>query len=984
MQIPEWIWGTSPHDEETRYFRKVFDAPDGVTRVILTVSADNQAEVKMDGKVAAKNDDFSHPSRGIVRSKLVPGRHTLEVTAKNDSGPAGLLVELKLLRDDAPAFLVVSDTSWETSADGTTGWVAAKSLGAYGIQPWGNVLKAPEATPANQIEVAEGFKVELLRSAAPEEGSWVSMTIDPKGRLIVSPQGNEPILRITLTESGQVASVEPIKVPITSAMGLLCAYNALYVNGRGPEGYHLYRVTDTNGDDQYDHVELLHRWKSSGNDGGDGEHGAHGIVLGPDGLLYTVCGNFVDIPENLSPLSPMKNYADDHVLRRMEDGNGFGAGRKPPGGFVLRLDKDGKEPTLLAAGQRNTYDIAFNPDGELFGFDSDMEWDWGTPWYRPIRIYHIVDGGDQGFREGSGKWPTYYQDSLPPVVNVGIGSPTGVKFGTGARFPSKYQQALFAMDWSYGRIVAVHLTPDGASYSGTFETFVKGKPLNVTDMEIGPDGALYFTTGGRGTQAGLYRVSHPGTADTELTPKKSFAGADARKIRHELETYHGRVAMGAVNKAWKYLASSDRHLRYAARLAIESQPVLEWRDRALAETNPLPAITAFLALARVGTDSDQAAMLKALGQWPLKSLPEELQLLKLRTIEVSFSRHGIPEDLRAMAIERLSRSYPSTSWPLNRELSQILAALDAPDVVTKTLALRDQAVTQEEQLHYQSALRTVRYHWTTEERKRYFAWFHQRPSERDGGATYPAGGNYLISSANHPADFVQWFKDVGLEAGNGASYGNFLSNLRKQVVANMSDDERGELAPWITGDVFKHAVAQAKAPVPIRHLVSEWKSEDLAPLLDQVGSGRDFARGKTAYHEAQCVICHQFNGEGGAVGPDLTGLSSRYKRTDILDSMIHPSAVISEQYQATSFTLKNGDEVTGRLLEDATDHYLVLTDPINGVKKELTKSEVTGRVASKVSPMPEGLLNILEKDEILDLMAYLESTGKADAPLFKR
>src|ERR1041385_5669257 len=146
----------------------------------------------------------------------------------------------------------------------------------------------------------------------------------------------------------------------------------------------------------------------------------------------------------------------------MEDGNGFGAGRKPPGGFVVRMDQDGKNAELFASGQRNTYDFAFNPDGELFGFDSDMEWDWGTPWYRPIRICHLVSGGDYGFREGTGKWPAYYPDSLPPVVDVGIGSPTGVKFGTHAKFPAKYQRALYAMDWSYGRIFVVHLTPKGS------------------------------------------------------------------------------------------------------------------------------------------------------------------------------------------------------------------------------------------------------------------------------------------------------------------------------------------------------------------------------------------------------------------------------------------------------------------------------------------------------------------------------------------
>ena len=128
----------------------------------------------------------------------------------------------------------------------------------------------------------------------------------------------------------------------------------------------------------------------------------------------------MDLPEDLQATSPHRNYADDRVLPRAEDGNGFGAGKKPPGGFVCRMDPDGKNAELFASGQRNTYDIAFNTDGELFGFDSDMEWDWGAPWYRPTRAYHVVSGGDQGFREGSGKWPEYYPDSLPAAVNSSL------------------------------------------------------------------------------------------------------------------------------------------------------------------------------------------------------------------------------------------------------------------------------------------------------------------------------------------------------------------------------------------------------------------------------------------------------------------------------------------------------------------------------------------------------------------------------------
>ena len=88
------------------------------------------------------------------------------------------------------------------------------------------------------------------------------------------------------------------------------------------------------------------------------------------------------------------------------------------------------------------------------------------------------------------------------------GSPTAVEFATGNNFPAAYREALFVLDWSYGRILAVHWQPSGASYVGATEVFLQGSPLNVTDVEFGRDGAMYFVTGGRKTQSGLYRVRY--------------------------------------------------------------------------------------------------------------------------------------------------------------------------------------------------------------------------------------------------------------------------------------------------------------------------------------------------------------------------------------------------------------------------------------------------------------------------------------------
>ncbi len=388
--------------------------------------------------------------------------------------------------------------------------------------------KQPAAQP-NDLKVPPGFKIELVHTSDPaKEGSWINLGKDNKGRLIVSGQNRQPILRFTLKD-GKAEKIEKLNLPISEAMGLLYAYDSLYVNGSGPQGFGLYRCRDTKGTDQYDDVRLLKQFS------GGGEHGAHGLAKGPDGKIYVINGNHTKVPDGLSPTSPHRNYHEDQLLPRQWDGNGHATGILSPGGYVLRTDPEGKNWEMILAGFRNAYDIAFNADGELFTFDSDMEWDWGMPWYRPIRVNHLTSGAEFGWRSGTGKWPSYYPDSLPAAVDIGIGSPTGVGYGAGAKFPAKYQKAIYVLDWTYGRLLAIHLTPKGSSYTATYENFVapRGlvagegpkKPLPLTDMVIGDDGAMYFTIGGRNNQAALYRVTYTGSEATAPADLHDEAGA---------------------------------------------------------------------------------------------------------------------------------------------------------------------------------------------------------------------------------------------------------------------------------------------------------------------------------------------------------------------------------------------------------------------------------------------------------------------------
>jgi putative heme-binding domain-containing protein len=823
--------------------------------------------------------------------------------------------------------------------------------------------------PGEVLDTLPGFQIEhVLLADGTKNGSWISMAKDPKGRLLLGAQGGQPITRITLKD-GKVAKEEILNIPVTEVMGMLYVDNVLYINGNGSRGFALYRCKDTKGDDSYDDVEFLREWP-----GGSGEHGAHGLVLGQDKMLYAVNGNFTAVPKDLVASSPHRNYGDDLALKRAEDGNGFGAGAKPPGGYVVRMDLDGNNAELFSAGQRNNYDIAFNADGELFGFDSDMEWDWGSPWYRPVRAFHAVRGGDHGFREGSAKWPEYYADSLPASVNIGIGCPTGVGFGTGAKFPAKYQKAFYICDWTYGRLIAVHLKPDGASYGGSWENFVAPQslktkvgrvPLNLTDVVIGDDGALYFTVGGRGTQANLFRVTYTGsetavplTAD-QLQDKE---GKDARELRRKLEGFNVKEDPAAVAFAWPHLNSPDRFIRYAARLAIERNPVSEWEAKALAEKQPDAAFTALLALARLGSAETQPAVLKALIAFPFADLTEEQVLNKLRVIEVSIARQGIPTgDIASKVIADVDPLFPAKSEFANRELCQILLALNAPNAVARTVALLHSVTTQEEQMIYVMALRNIKDGWTESLRREYLSWWNEG------------------RSTEHPEHVVQWFKDAGINFNNGASFNGFMRNALNDAKATMTPAELAAL-----GDLTKLKPAP-KAPTVVRKFVKDWKTADLQPLLAKVGSGRNFGRGKAIFEAAQCALCHRYGDQGGAAGPDLTTIATRFKRQDILESMTEPSKVVSEQYMNAVFTQKDGNIVVGRIKQETDDEVVVLINPFDATTTAtVKKSGIKTRELSKVSIMPPGLLSTFTEDEILDLLAFLESMNDPKHPDFNK
>ncbi|MBS0264489.1 MAG: c-type cytochrome [Planctomycetes bacterium] len=956
---PHWIWNDkSAKDQETIYVRRTVDFPHQVKSALLRATCDNVVTVWLNGQQVVQNSDWSQAPTADVSKILVQGKNVIAAECRNDGGPGGFLFVLDLETAEDQFVTVVSDESWKTSPQAADGWrdvgfddknwATAVSLGELGVGPWNQVAidgaKVPATSPS-EITVLPGFQVELLYSVPKAtEGSWVSITTETKGRLIVSDQGGY-LYRVTPGPNEEETVVEKIDLPIGSAQGLLYAFDSLYVvvNGSAPggAGSGFYRVRDTNGDDVYDEVKLL---KSL--DGG-GEHGPHAVRLGPDGALYVMAGNFTRPPAGYDPLSAHRNFSEDHLLKRNPDGNGFATGLLAPGGWICRTDAEGREWKLICGGFRNEYDFAFNPEGEIFTYDADMEWDTGTPWYRPTRVNHAVSGAEFGWRYGTGKWPAYYVDSVGAVADIGLGSPTGVEMGTGAHFPAKYQRALYINDWTYGKMYALHLQPVGATYTATFETFISGKPLPLTDMCIGPDGAMYFTIGGRSAQSGLYRVTYIGKESrAPVGSAVDPAAAKARELRHKLESFHEGTHPEAVEFVWPHLNSPDRAIRYAARIAVEHQDLALWKDKALAEKRVNARIQALAALCRVGTENLQSAVLARLNELPFKKLTEEQFLDALRVYELAFIRLGGKHaETTGQVLETLDPLFPAESDLINRGLCSVLTYLAAPKIIDRGLELLSIAQTQQDQLYYVFTLRNLETGWTLGQRQKFFGW-------------------------------------LALARGysGGASFQKFIDQIRNDAVATLSEADKTALNEVIEGSQKIEAVKLTTT----RQFVHNWQMSDLVPHLAKAGTGRSFEKGKAAFEAAQCAKCHRFRNVGGDTGPDITGVGGRFDARYILEALIEPSKVISDQYVNSVFELKDGRVVTGRVINKVGDKLSVRTDPFARELTEIDKGDILHSEPSKISEMPQGLINVLTPEEILDLVAYLRSGGDPNDKLFQK
>lgn len=546
-QEAQWIWSPehAPDSVPTGvacHFRKVLQirSPEAGQ---IAIAADDAYDLFVNGRRVATGTAQKKLVEHDVSKFLTRGANVIAIKVTNRSGKTAALVARVTVKDKNGGWQSYStDDSWKaelsplplwnTALYNDRSWAAASAFGelttaAPARDPAGeaatSVAASEASTPSeaasdepagrsSRFTIDDSFQVQSVLSGE-DSGSLTAMTFNEFGHILAAKEGGGLLLIYDANNDKIPEKVRTYCDIVQNIQGILALNGEVFVTGEGPDGPALYRLADKDRDGMLESVRAIVRFECEVL-----EHGAHGLVLGPDGLIYVLLGNHAKVVGNYDDGSPHRDYYEGDLLQpRYEDPGGHAVGIKAPGGTIIRTDTEGSGVQLVAGGLRNPYDLAFNRDGEMFIHDADMESDDGTSWYRPTRLCHVVPGGEYGWRSGWAKWPEYFVDSLPAALDTGRGSPAGIVVYNHFMYPARFHGTIFTADWSQGRILAVKLKRSGATYTASSEVFLEGNPLNVTDLEVGPDGWLYFTTGGRGTGGGIYRVVWRGQVPAEVT-----------------------------------------------------------------------------------------------------------------------------------------------------------------------------------------------------------------------------------------------------------------------------------------------------------------------------------------------------------------------------------------------------------------------------------------------------------------------------------
>lgn len=741
---------------------------------------------------------------------------------------------------------------------------------------------------------------------------------------------------------------------------------------KGPEGDRIRMLSDSDGDGKLD------QWSTFA----DGFLHVMNLLVRPDGGIYVLSRHEVvllrdtdgdgradekklivhletedDYPHN--GLGGIAQLKDGSLLLCLGENHGFaytlngsdGTKLSGKGGYdgVIHATADGGKLEWLAHGVWNPFSICVDPVGRMFAVDNDPD---ASP---PCRLLHIVPGGDYGYRYQYGRsgthplqaWNGELPGTLPMVCGVGE-APTAIIAHAGN---------LWVTSWGDHRLEKYRIIPRGASFGAEREVVVQGNAdFRPTGLAAAPDGSLYFgdwelkdyEVHGKGR---IWRLTLP---KDELDQKFPPLSADEQRVA--AITDEGAAAVAGSNDPFERAAS-------VWRLAHADDPL----PTANGESSPQWKISVLQA-ERLREAKDTDAILRA----ALADESSDVRLYAVRWIA----------DERITALRDDVAKLLDDELPNPRYYLSVLGAVDWLDRefnaettrgVSEALLVRELENPNRPPAVHALALRLLSptNEFLTLDRLREYLDVDYLPLQLEAvrslaQSNQPRRFELLESTARDVAQPTEVRVEALVGLSGAADHG-------REVLEMFAEGSE----PDLQREARRLLRLAGATPTPTDTLPS---ATDLAVwnvLLAEPGRAASGRRLFFSPVGPRCSVCHQFDGRGGTIGPDLTNVGQSNSRDRIIASILQPSREIAPHYQPWLLTTTDGKTISGLRLAKGGDDGIEPYADAEGRSFTLASEHIESRTASPVSIMPDGLEKTLSLEDLRDLVTFLSDPPAA-------
>lgn len=868
----------------------------------------------------------------------------------------------------------------------TGGWGSFWEFECYPakLPPLPDAAKGDPAAPLPtlaDVQVPPEFTVTMF-GVPPEVNYPVCLSAAPTGELFVGcdeqgslgkEKGRGRVVRCIDTNGDGVADKFTIFAKMDHPRGLVYDHHTLWV--LHPPYLTVY--FDDNRDGESDRSETLITGISTGEVAKRGaDHTTNGIRMAIDGWIYIAVGDFGFADAKA---------ADGTVLSRR-------------GGGIVRIRPNGGEMEIFAWGLRNILDVNIDPYLNVFTRDNTND---GGGWN--IRLSHIVQGGEYGYPS---RYQRFADETAPPLADYGGGSGCGGLFMQDLRWPQPFADALYTCDWGRSEIYRHNLPAKGATFSTHQESFARlPRP---TDLDVDGSGRMYLASwkGGNFSYGGpnvgfVAQVVPKGyqppkfpdlAADNTATIVKRLAAESAVERLHAQREILRRGDLPELAEALEYLANQSTVPPYGRVAAIFTLKQLRGQEShpALLKLAGDAAVREFALRAL----TDRRSQLDGLPLAPFTAaLKDENPRVRAQAL-VSLARLG-KREAAAEILPLVSREagdtlpaaqpmhlLPDPGRVLPHLAERALIACDAADICLGALGgpHQDGALRALRQMHSERAvsglLQQLEKSSSLEEKKLLLSTLvrlHDREGDYAGndwwGTRPDTSGPYYdrkpwAQSTRIAAAVTKAAADPALQA----LVAEQLASLKVKI-AGLSDT----LASAAPAD-------EMKGPIKLPEFDKN-NPNQLGNLAYEAAAQRTLAasgsadRGKLLFTQQQCVACHTIATGQTPRGPHLVDIGKRYKKPELIESILKPSAKIAQGFDSWQFLTVEGKVISGFIALESAESVLIRQE--NGVPLDLPKDDIEERKRTEVSMMPQGIVNNLTAEQLADLLAYLESLKSA-------